>query len=994
MKRIRMLRAIRGILPFIAILALVPSYLQAADGPKQWQRGDRHRMHWPQTPDEGFTGIGVSLSGVILADDFRCSAGGQARDIHLWGSFRGDVKPTSGPGSMTIVLSIYSDEAAADGVSRRPGELLWTRTYKQGDYTATRVHDGPEDWYDPVTEVYLAADHRSTYQYDFNVGCECVNLQTDQTYWLTVEEWSSCVGCAFGWKTTLRKWRWGNDALYQLNCRCEDWAELTYPWSHEYEGQSLDLAFVVACGDEPVPQYDLGDAPDGSNNVPGSTMTAYPGVLAHFPTVFDPNSPSPGPMHRHPRDRFYLGRWVSLETQADVGVDEDAFRNLDLQNNNDLADQDGGDDGLELPVVMPPCGTTTLNYTVTVASAAMKQAYVNVWCDWNRDGDWNDTVSCPAGNVPEWAVQNQLITWSGLGKRTFTTPAFTCWHPDMDEIDPLWLRITIAEQPTGSATGGAGPVDGYQYGETEDYYVEPVADCTAVECDLGGVTIPPLIKGESAAVTAQIREGGGVVQGWVDFNGDGAYVAADKVCDVFLPAGVHVIRFPVPFGSIAGPTTARFRISRQGGLDPYEPSCDCEIEDHQVRIDEPPDVCKAWRQWPDASARGVDIRVDNGEGVSRAIADDFECACPGKLTHVRLWGAWKDDCRGEIKKIHLAIRPDDPVGPYGSDRTNLYPKPGPEILWHWDVSPGYMEQTVYHQMSVGGEWWWDPECCHAMALSHKELWQIDIEVPSQEAFTQQGTPSNPRTYWLSVEVETATGEFGWMTRQWPDHSGGDAVRLSGSGMQRTWQELYYPLVCHPYYDVELNSIDMAFCLEFSVEKCPGPVTTRPMTATYCPVVETACPAMETQCPALVTHCPSSATRCPVEITCCPIVETVCPTGETQCPASATHCPVEITCCPITITQCYAMPTSCPAVQTVCPVNQTMCPSFTTICPPTTTQCPATSCPPPCPQCPPVSLDTDSASNSERLAVLASCPAVQADCLTVDQYELQWRASRQ
>jgi hypothetical protein len=990
MKRIRMVRAVRGILSLIVVLALGSSYVQAADSSGQWQRGGQHRMHWAQTPDEGFTGVGVSVSGLILADDFRCPADGTARDIHLWGSFRSDVLPKNGAGSLTIVLSIYGDQAGDHGVSNRPGGLLWTRTYTQGQYSTRKVHDGPEDWYDPITEAYLPADHRATYQYDFNIGCECVNLQAGHTYWLTVEQWSSTVGCAFAWKTTARQYRWNNDALYQLNCRCEDWVELTYPWSHEYSGQSLDLAFVVACGNEPVPGYDLGDAPDSSNNVPGSSMTAYPGVPANFPTVYDPNSRPYGPMHRHPRDRFYLGKWVSLETQADIGVDDDAFDNLEPQ--NDVANQDGGDDGLDLPVIMPPCGTTTLSYTVTVTSSAIKQAYVNVWCDWNRDGDWNDMVPCGATAVPEWAVQNQKITWTGLGKRSFTTPAFTCWHPNTDQIDPLWLRIAIAEQPCPLAADGSGPVEGYQYGETEDYYVQPVVDCTPVQCDLGGVSISPLMQGEAAAVTARILAGGGVVQGWVDYNGDGIYQTTEKVCDQYLPAGVHVIRFTVPWTAIAGQTTARFRISRQGGLDPYEPTCDCEIEDHLVKIEEPPDVCKAWCQWPDASAHGLDLRVDNGDDTSRAIADDFECVCPGKLTHVRLWGAWKDDCRGEITKIHLAIRPDDPVGPDGADRTNLYPKPGSEVLWHWDVLPDHMEQTVYHKMCIAGEWWWAPGSSDAVPASQSELWQIDIDVPSEEAFMQQGTPSKPKIYWLSVEVETSTGEFGWKTRQWPAHYGGDAVRISRVDPQCDWQELYYPL-SHPDYDVELNSVDMAFRLIFSVGNCPGPVTSRPQTVTYCPVMETMCPAMETYCPVMVTQCPAAETQCPSTMTECPVFETACPSCETECPAMVTQCPVEMTCCPITITQCYSMPTSCPAVQTQCPVTHTMCPPMTTLCPPVQTQCPTNGCIP-CPHCPPLSLDTDSAERVERLVAIAACPTVEGACLTVDQVQQQWRPSKQ
>jgi hypothetical protein len=106
--------------------------------------------------------------------------------------------------------------------------------------------------------------------------------------------------------------------------------------------------------------------------------------------------------------------------------------------------------------------------------------YVNVWFDWNRDGDWDDTLQCPlVGPAPEWAVQNQPVSAAAPGTLTFTTPPFLPWHQAAGAASPqTWMRITLSEQPwqpLGAAGyAGSGPLGGYEFGETEDYYFTPV----------------------------------------------------------------------------------------------------------------------------------------------------------------------------------------------------------------------------------------------------------------------------------------------------------------------------------------------------------------------------------------------------------------------------------------------------------------------------------------------------------------------------------------
>jgi hypothetical protein len=247
------------------------------------------------------------------------------------------------------------------------------------------------------------------------------------------------------------------------------------------KGQGL---LTVSCEGTVTPDKpDLGDAPDSTNHA-GAVMTAYPsggptGVKANYPTVFQSGTGvGPfGPAHLNARLVAHLGKKITRETEADTGLDQDGVNNINPATNT--PDLDQGDDGVVVPLSLPACRWTTLNYTVNVVDPNVDM-YANVWFDWNRDGDWDDTLQCTAGAAPEWAVRNQLLFKLPVGLNTLTTPAFLPWHPATGP-EQIWMRITLSEQPFkgGSAPagkvggGGSGPLDKYVYGETEDYYFTP-----------------------------------------------------------------------------------------------------------------------------------------------------------------------------------------------------------------------------------------------------------------------------------------------------------------------------------------------------------------------------------------------------------------------------------------------------------------------------------------------------------------------------------------
>lgn len=223
--------------------------------------------------------------------------------------------------------------------------------------------------------------------------------------------------------------------------------------------------------------YDHGDAPDSTNHLPAVPMTAYtpgggpPNTQANFPSVFDIATGFPqGPRHGNIGEYgVHLGPGISYEKDADLTPDPDGITNLDPK--ADIPDLDAFDDGVQLPVALPHCAPTTFTYTVNIHPMAKGPFYVNVWFDWNRDGDWADALECPTGSaVSEHAVQNQSLSLPPLspGLQQVSTPFFVPHNPSGG---PVWMRITISDQPVQGGSDGQGPDSGYGTGETEDYYL-------------------------------------------------------------------------------------------------------------------------------------------------------------------------------------------------------------------------------------------------------------------------------------------------------------------------------------------------------------------------------------------------------------------------------------------------------------------------------------------------------------------------------------------
>jgi hypothetical protein len=620
----------------------------------------------------------------------------------------------------------------------------------------------------------------------------------------------------------------------------------------------------------------------------------------------------------------------------------------------DDADGNNDEDGVSIPPLIPG---QPGDITLEVGGGG---GIVQAWIDFNADGTWQ---------ASEQIYNGFLLTG---------THVISFFVPDGAVVGQTFARFRISRQ------GGLGPEGPAQDGEVEDHRVSISYACQPTSPD------QQFIRGD-ANQDYQVDEADAYFILDYLFVGDPSPECMDAAD---ADDSGTVDRADVTF-------ILNYKFLGTASPPPPFPDCGPDPTDDSLTCDKY-DLCPGssipvwprdtkWVQLPDVTNQGIDIRVDSSDGNIRTLADDFECRSETLITDIHLWGSWKGDEKGLIKRIHLSIHPDDPAGPVGSDQENEFSKPAPDVLWAKDFLPGQFGEALYHRVRDPGEWWWDPVTGELRPGGDTEIWQIDIDIEPDEAFLQTGSLDDPVIYWLAVKVDTEQGEFGWKTRRWPDHYMDDAVCDVFFGlMPHVWRELRYPKT-HPYHSLEGNSIDMAFCLTYT-EETPEQPTSRPGSITHCPALETRCPPVPTRCPTLktkcpprltlcpstetecsataITECPPTETTCPALLTKCPVKETQCPTDRTKCPPEETKCPPRLTRCPPAETACsdFAI-TECTLSETTCPIEPTKCPSRLTECPPTETECSDTAIT----ECPPTETTCPVASTK--------CPADETRCPT-------------
>lgn len=213
------------------------------------------------------------------------------------------------------------------------------------------------------------------------------------------------------------------------------------------------------------------------------------------------------------------------------------------------------------------------------------------------------------------------------------------------------------------------------------------------------------------------------------------------------------------------------------------------------------DICETlehpkWQQPPDLSPMGMDVRTINNV----ALADDFQCTQTGLITKVVVYGSWFEDMVPDHNQYTFVLSFHEDIPAVGTD----YSRPGPMICLK-PFAPGtYRFEPVPTPGLVEG--WYDPSQQMYVMPGDHNLFKYTFEI-ADPCWRQKGTTSNPKVYWLDVQVLGPDGpQWGWKTS--PIHWNDDAVWTMGQepNILLPWMEMRYPPQ-HPLYPA---SVDQAF----------------------------------------------------------------------------------------------------------------------------------------------------------------------------------------
>ncbi|MHC4759292.1 MAG: DUF7901 domain-containing protein, partial [Planctomycetota bacterium] len=237
------------------------------DGPQE-----QTNIKWVQLPDLSPQGIDIRIDrsdGIqrIMADDFLCTTTGLITGVRLWGSWKFDDKANI----TKIHLSLHKDDPIGPGGTdpdnnfSKPDQLLWEMDVEPHDVNENLHYKLPDSnyewWWDIENGILIPNGDTEVWRYDIDIDpCDAFLQKGSEDdpiiYWLDVyvetdggpQEGDSGK---FGWKT--RKWpdHYQDDAVYANE---EDtppvWMELLYPAEHPYDGNSIDMAFVIITSEQ------------------------------------------------------------------------------------------------------------------------------------------------------------------------------------------------------------------------------------------------------------------------------------------------------------------------------------------------------------------------------------------------------------------------------------------------------------------------------------------------------------------------------------------------------------------------------------------------------------------------------------------------------------------------------------------------------------------------------------------------------------------------
>jgi hypothetical protein len=571
-------------------------------------------------------------------------------------------------------------------------------------------------------------------------------------------------------------------------------------------GNTSEFSLNAPVWDDNQQQLDYGDAPDPS-----------------YPTLAASNGA---------RHQIIPGMFLGNSVDGEIDGQPNASATGDDNDGND----DG--DGVTFPQPLTPGGQAQIDVVASVTGR------LDAWVDFDGNGTWAPAEQIltgaihpgggmqvsysftvppaampgntfarirhssgggllPNGPAPDGEVEDHMVTiqqeqpeqfdWGDAPDPTYPTLLANNGARHLIVIGGPMLGNAIDAEPDGQPTN---PADG----DDNNILYPGVPD------DEDGVLFPTALI-SSVPSTVQVSSAtGGILQGWIDWNGDGDWADTGEqvITNRAIPAGVTSVPITVPWGATGGPnglTYARFRISNQQWVGFAGSAPDGEVEDYQVRLE-----ALKWLQIPEQGQEGVDV-----SNAAHTLADDFQCTASGLITDIHLWGSFLGDNLPEEGPggltFEISVWSDVPVGP-GNPVPHSHPG---QKLWQMKFNPGQYSAGQILNV-VPGEWWHDPGTQNWVPKADQNIYQFDFYPPKDEAFVQEeGT-----IYWLAVKFSYTgpsqwTGKFGWKTTPSPWN---DDACYQNPASPAGWTDMIYQQP-HPWWDEPnplYRSVNLAFAL--------------------------------------------------------------------------------------------------------------------------------------------------------------------------------------
>ncbi len=343
---------------------------------------------------------------------------------------------------------------------------------------------------------------------------------------------------------------------------------------------------------------DLGDAPDSFSTTIGA------GGAQH---AVDSAIP------------LFLGACVDTEADGQPTVDADGD-DLGIGNSTlgTCAAANDDEDGVIFTDMVIACNTADISVNASQAGI------LNAWIDFNGDGDFDDTdqiannlavvagantvtanVPCdavpqansyarfrvseaggdgPAGTAMTGEVEDYSVVIKGLDlgdapDTYLTTMASVGAQHVVDPGAPLFMGACVDTEADGQPTVDA---DGDDIGVG----LGTVGNCAVANDDEDGVIFTDMIVACNAADISISANQAGLLNAWIDFNGDGDFDAGDQIAtDFAVAAGDNTLSVDVPCDVVPQETSyARFRLSLAGGDGPAGVAMTGEVEDYSINV--------------------------------------------------------------------------------------------------------------------------------------------------------------------------------------------------------------------------------------------------------------------------------------------------------------------------------------------------------------------------------------------------------------------------